>query len=89
MARLAVGCAQYLYHIYHKNPRVIEQDQSKVILENVYVGPSYTNDEIKSFLDSKGISYEKLEREELLVKTAQLIADGNIVGWYYEIMFNL
>ena len=78
----AVGCAQYLYHIYHKNPRVIEQDPSKVILENVYVGPSYSNDEIKSFLDSKGISYEKLEKEELLVKTAQLIADGNIVGWY-------
>ena len=78
----AVGCAQYLYHIYHKNPRIIEQDQSKVILENVYVGPSYSNDEIKLFLDSKGISYEKLEKEELLVKTAQLIADGNIVGWY-------
>ena len=78
----AVGCAQYLYHIYHKNPRIIEQDQSKVILENVYVGPSYSNDEIKSFLDSKGVSYEKLEREELLGNTAQLIADGNIVGWY-------
>ena len=78
----AVGCAQYLYHIYHKNPRVIEQDQSKVILENVYVGPSYGNDEIKSFLDSKGISYEKLDTSELLPNTAQLIADGNIVGWY-------
>ena len=78
----AVGCAQYLYHIYHKNPRAIEQDQSKVILENVYVGPSYSNDEIKSFLDSKGISYEKLETQELLANTAQLIVDGNIVGWY-------
>jgi len=78
----AVGCAQYLYYIHHKNPRIIEQDQSKVILENVYLGPSYTNDEIKSFLDSKAISYEKLEDADLLVKTAQLIADGNIVGWY-------
>ena len=78
----AVGCAQYLYHIYHKNLRVIEQDQSKVILENVYVGPSYSNDEIKSFLDSNQISYEKLETSELLANTAQLIADGNIVGWY-------
>ena len=78
----AVGCAQYLYYIYHKNPRIIEQDQSKVILENVYVGPSYTNNEIKSFLDSKGSNYEKLERQELLAKTAQLISDGNIVGWY-------
>ena len=78
----AVGCAQYLYHIYHKNQRIIENDPSKVILENVYVGPSYSNDEIKLFLDSKGIIYEKLETQELLSKTAQLIADGNIVGWY-------
>jgi carbamoyltransferase len=78
----AVGCAQYLYHIHHKNQRVIEQDQSKVILENVYVGPSYTDDEIKLFLDSKGITYEKLETRDLIAKTAKLIADGNIVGWY-------
>ena len=78
----AVGCAQYLYYNYHKNPRLLEHDQSKVILENVYVGPSYSNEEIKSFLDSNGINYEKLERIELLEKTARLIADGNIVGWY-------
>ncbi|RMW39985.1 MAG: hypothetical protein EA442_04020 [Candidatus Nitrosopelagicus sp.] len=78
----AVGCAQYLYHIYHKNSRVIEQDESKVILENVYVGPSYTNNEIKSFLDSKGISYEEFENIELLKKTAKMISDGNIVGWF-------
>ena len=25
----AVGCAQYLYHIYHKNPRIIEKDHGK------------------------------------------------------------
>ena len=78
----AVGCAQYLYYIHHKNSRIIENDSSKVISENVYVGPSYTNDEIKSFLDSKRIDYERLDNENLLTKTAQLIADGNIVGWY-------
>ncbi len=77
----AVGCAQYLYYIYHKTPRVIEQNVSKIIDENIYVGPSYSNDEIQKFLDSENIQYEKLE-QELLSKTAQLIADGNIVGWY-------
>lgn len=78
----AIGCAQYLYHIYHNNQRVIEKDQSKVISENVYVGPSYSNDQIQAFLDSNKISYEKLDSQNLLQKTAQLIADGNIVGWY-------
>ena len=77
----AVGCAQYLYHIYHKNPRIIEKNISKIISENIYVGPSYSNDEIQKFLDSENIQYEKLEHK-LLSNTAQLIADGNIVGWY-------
>jgi len=78
----AVGCAQYLYYNYHKNSRIIEKDQSKVISENVYVGPSYSNDEIKTFLDSNKISFEKLETKDLLIKTAKLISEGNIVGWY-------
>ena len=78
----AVGCAQYLYHIHHNNQRIVEKDMGKTIWENVYVGTSYNDEKITEFLDSKKISYEKLERTELLKKTAQLIADGNIVGWY-------
>ena len=78
----AVGCAQYLYHIYNNHPRIIENDPAKRIHENVYVGPSFSDEEITYLLDSKNISYERFDRESLLKKTAQLIADGNIVGWY-------
>jgi len=78
----AVGCAQYLYYIHHKNPRIIEKNKSKVIHENIYTGPSYSNEQIKEFLDSKNISYQELDQAELFQSTAQLIADGNIVGWY-------
>jgi carbamoyltransferase len=77
----AVGAAQYLYYVYHKNSKNTS-DNTQLIQENVYVGPSYNNEEIKSFLDSKNISYESFEGITLLQKTAQLIADGNIVGWY-------
>ena len=78
----AVGAAQYLYHIYHKNSKNIFKDHAELINENVYVGPSYTNDEVLQYFKSKNISYESFDRESLLKKTAQLIADGNIVGWY-------
>lgn len=47
----AVGCAKYLYYIHYKNSRMIEKDQSKIISENVYIGPSYSNSQIQSFLD--------------------------------------
>ena len=78
----AVGCAQYLYYTHLVNLRTIDTDQSKVISESVYVGPSYSNEQIQSFLDTNQIKYEKLEKPELLSKTAKLISEGKIVGWY-------
>ena len=78
----AVGCAQYVYYVHHNQKRVIESNHSAVIQENVYVGPSYDNEDIKQFLDSKNIQHEKFDRQQLLEKTAKLISNGNIVGWY-------
>ena len=77
----AVGCAQYLYYIHNKNKRTVEQDSER-IKNNVYVGPSFSNDVIKSFLEENNIDYEYLQREQLLQNTAKLISDGSIVGWY-------
>ena len=78
----AVGCAQYSYYIHHSQKKNIENNPSVTIRENVYVGPSYTNEEIRKFLDSDKVSYEKLDEQSLLEKTAKLISEGNIVGWY-------
>ncbi len=78
----AVGCAQYLYYMFEKNMRKVEENESKRIIENVYVGPEYSNDEIKKFLDYEKILYEEFSRQELLEKTAKLISEGNVVGWY-------
>ena len=78
----AVGCAQYSYYIHHFQKKNIENNPSVTIRENVYVGPSYTNEEIRKFLDSDKVSYEKLDEQSLLERTAKLISEGNIVGWY-------
>jgi len=77
----AVGCAQYLYYCHKKNKRKIEQNSERII-NNIYVGPSFSNDEIKSFLEENNIDYEYLEREQLLQITAKLISEQNIIGWY-------
>jgi carbamoyltransferase len=78
----AVGAAQYAYHIYHKNSKNDFQKNTQLIRENIYVGPSFSNDEIVEFLNLKNITFEALDDITLLEKTAQLIADGNILGWY-------
>ena len=74
----AIGCAQYLYYCHKKIKRKIEHD----IKNNIFVGPSYSNDEIKSFLDTNKIDYKFLETNSLLETTAKLISEGNVVGWY-------
>ena len=78
----AVGCAQYLYYVHNKKTRIIEEDPAKVIRENVYVGPQFSDEEIKKFLDLNKIKYEEFNRESLLQETATLISEGKIVGWY-------
>jgi len=77
----AVGCAQYLYYCHNKNKRMIE-DNVERIKNNIFVGPSHSNDEIKSFLDINKIDYKFLETNSLLQTVAKLIVEGNVVGWY-------
>ena len=77
----AVGCAQHLYFSYHEQKRMID-DPTQSIIENVYVGPSYSRGEIKQFLDTKHIEYEELDDIATIEKCAKLISEGNVVGWY-------
>jgi len=78
----AIGCAAYAYYSFFNHDRIIETDNGSMISNNVFVGPQYSNDEIKSFLDSKKISYEKYDQQDLLKKTAKLISEQNVVGWF-------
>ena len=77
----AVGCAQYSYFCYTKNKREIMPNAER-IKNNIYVGPSYSNDEIKLFLDKNVIQYKFLETNSLLETTAKLISEQNVVGWF-------
>jgi len=78
----AIGCAAYAYYSILKNERIIETDTAKMISNNVYLGPGYSNDTIKSFLDFKKIPYKQYGQQELLERTAKLISEQNVVGWY-------
>jgi len=47
-----------------------------------YLGPEYSNDEIKEFLDENEFEYKKLKDEQLAGVIADLIAEENIIGWF-------
>jgi len=78
----AIGCAAYVYYSVLNNERIIETDTTKTISNNVYLGPQYSNDEIKSFLETNNIIFQKYETQELLKQTVKLISEQNVVGWY-------
>ena len=77
----AVGCAQYLYYSHNNKKRIIP-DLTKHIIENVYVGPSFSKDEIKKFLNNNNINFEEFDDESSVKRCAKLISEGNVVGWY-------
>lgn len=59
----------------------LDQDPESVSpLDDVYLGESYSDEEIESVLNGAKIQYTKLEKTERYV--AEQIADGALVGWF-------
>lgn len=72
-AGTSVGAAYYIYN-HHLN------QEDRHVLEHAYLGPEYSNDEIKEILDSNHLHYMKTP--EIEKTTAKLLASGKIVGWF-------
>jgi carbamoyltransferase len=76
----ALGAALFLWHQLLDNPRKAEpMDRQNGSL----LGPSFTTEEIRSFLDSQGAVYEVYESEsELLDAVSDALIDQKVVGWF-------
>ena len=51
-------------------------------MDSAYLGPSFDDDEVASFLTRHGLPFEELEEDELLQRCAGLLAEGKIFGWF-------
>ncbi|MCX7719317.1 MAG: carbamoyltransferase [Candidatus Sumerlaeaceae bacterium] len=71
----ALGAAFYLHNSVLGNPRSFRMDHA-------LYGPAYSEEESRSYLDSIGAKYRRLEPEDLVRETAALIAAGHVVGWH-------
>jgi carbamoyltransferase len=79
-AGLAVGAAQFVWHQVLGNPR-------EFAMEHAYWGPEFSGEEIRAVVrasrfSENGCAVYELSEEELLHKTASIIADGKILGWF-------
>jgi len=71
----AVGVAHYIYNTLHKRPRASAWTHA-------YLGPEFKDAEITRYLDSAGAKYETLSDAELPARTAKLLSEGNVIGWF-------
>src|SRR5271168_3722138 len=79
-AGLAVGAAYFVWHQILGKPR-------SFVMDHAYWGPGYTRGEVRSAIDANGLAQNgysgaELHEEELMKRTAAVIADGKILGWF-------
>ncbi len=76
----AIGAALSVWYDEQGNDRYLT---SKIdSMKGSYLGGSYSNKQIREYLDKIGGKYTEIDDSELLPKVAELISDGNVVGWF-------
>jgi carbamoyltransferase len=78
----ALGVALFTWYRYLGNER--KAATAARLQKASYLGPSFSDEAIEAFLRANDVVYEKLEREELVERVADLIAQQKVVGWFQD-----
>ena len=76
----ALGVAQLISHRHCRRPRSVTAGKDS--MKGAYLGPEYSPETIERFLEQQGAAYARLDRADLLRRTASLLAEEKIVGWF-------
>ncbi len=75
----AIGAALSVYHEYKEQPRVLQVPDAT---KGSYLGPSFSNDQIKTYLDKVGAKYVELKDDDLMPQLAEVMEGEKVVGWF-------
>jgi carbamoyltransferase len=75
----ALGCALAVWYLYHNQPRRIQN--SVVSMAGSYLGPKFSDDEIRRDLDAAGAVYKQIDEDQLMGQLAQFLEEGKVIGW--------
>jgi carbamoyltransferase len=75
----ALGAALSVWHQVHKGPR---DNPSVSTMQGGYLGPRFSADETREFLDSHNYAYEELSEEEWAPRLAKLLEEENVIGLF-------
>ncbi|WP_234571649.1 carbamoyltransferase family protein [Rhodohalobacter sp. 614A] len=77
----ALGGAQIVHYMYFGNERTVDSENDS--MKGTYLGPYFSEKEVLQSLKRYKAVYEKVEPfESLAKKTADLLKNGNVVGWF-------
>jgi len=76
----ALGAALSIWYQYLDKKRDV--DNSKDAMQGSYLGGRFSNDEIKSYLDSIGAIYLQLKDSMLMPKLAKILNKEYVIGWF-------
>ena len=76
----ALGAALYVYYALLDNVRNVQRNGD--IPQPIGLGPSFTNEEIETFLQNHGLIYKKMSDEDLYKYCANALNEQQIIGWF-------
>ena len=76
----ALGAALFVWYQYLGNER--KTNDQKDAQQGSYLGPQFTNEFIRNFLEKNQIPYTELPYAELLGHIVDLIAAQKVIGWF-------
>tara|TARA_B100000795_G_scaffold101596_1_gene74796 strand:- start:557 stop:2392 length:1836 start_codon:yes stop_codon:yes gene_type:complete len=75
----ALGVALALWHKELNEPREVNYSDS---MSGAYLGPLYGQFAIETELTESGAVFDSMSEDEVIEKTAELLASGNAIGWF-------
>ena len=75
----ALGAALALHHLHFRAPR--EADGHNDRMSGAFLGPDYTEDEMRAELEKRGLPFRKVEPGQRYAELARRLAQGDVLGF--------
>src|SRR5438874_2202916 len=80
----ALGVALSTWYQYEGRARTVSGHGDA--MKGSYLGPSFSDEEIRAFLDERGAPYFTVSSDELCDRVAAELAAGKVIGWFQDRM---
>lgn len=82
----ALGGAYSVYYQEFDHHRTVRHDELDK-MQGSYLGPKFSDDETKAYLDSIGAKYTYFSDEDMLIdRVSDALVEGEVIGWHYDRM---